>query len=111
MMAFCLKKIDIIQFFTPTVLSISLKYIKHCANIVLHGTNVLTDIWMEIFTGSPGKGKTKAKGRPWDTNDSLKPCRIHCFSRKRKEVNMPHDSLPLWGSLLSETPTLQIIWP
>lgn len=45
MMAFCLKKIDIIQFFTPTVLStIGLKHIKHCANIVLHGTNVLTDI-------------------------------------------------------------------
>lgn len=85
MMAFCLKKIDIIQFFTPTVLStIGLKHIKHCANIVLHGTNVLTDIWMEIFNGFPGKGKAEVKGLPWDTNDSLRPSWLHSVSQGRE---------------------------
>lgn len=85
MMAFCLKKIDIIQFFTPTVLStIGLKYIKHCANIVVHGTNVLTDIWTEIFNGFPGKGKDEVKGLPWDTNDSLRPSWLHSVSQGRE---------------------------
>lgn len=60
MMAFCLKKIDIIQFFTPTVLStISLKYIKHCANTG-HLCHVRqTYFYIEISTGPLREGKAE----------------------------------------------------
>lgn len=94
MMAFCLKKIDIIQFFTPTVLSkINLKYIKHCAN-----TEHLCHVRQAVFLHrniqwSPGEGK--AEGMHPDTADSA----------HEKEINTSHicshDSLHASVSLLS----------
>lgn len=96
MMAFCLKKIDIIQFFTPTVLSkISLKHIKHCANTE-HSCHVRQAIFLHRnIQWFPGEGKAEG----W--RDAPR----HCWLCHEKEMNTSHiyshNSLHASMSLLS----------